>query len=61
MTEAELNRTNQLIEVLSRAIHFVLVVAGVLVIIAPKAIASFYTHFTTDSSKDAFELSLPVW
>lgn len=61
MNEAKLNQTNQLVEVLSKAIYFVLVIVGVSVVIAPKAIASFHSHFTTDSSDDTFELSLPVW
>lgn len=61
INEAKLNRTNALVEVLSKAIYFVIVIVGVSVIIAPEAIASFYNHFTTDSRNDAFELSLPVW
>lgn len=55
--KGNLEKTNELIELLSKVIHILIVNIGVPGIILPKAIFSFYKYFTTDAQNDAFELA----
>lgn len=52
------DRANGMVEFLSRAIHFIVVEAGVPGIILPKAILSFYKYVATDAKNDAFQLAV---
>lgn len=54
-----LYKTGELVELLSKVIHYVIVGASVLGF--PKAFASFYAYFIMDKQNDAFELPILLW
>lgn len=60
-SRAMLRKTIQHVEKLSGMVYFVAVKLGVPGITLPKAIASYFIYFTTDSGRDAFELPYPMW
>lgn len=53
----ELDKTNQLIELLSKILSLVVKIA-IPGVILPKAVLSFYKYCTTDARNDAFELPI---
>lgn len=56
-----LYKTNRLVELLSKVVHFFVVKIGIPGIILPKAIFSYYKYVTTDVGNDAFELAVASW
>lgn len=56
--KVELDRINEIVELLSTVIHILVVKIGVPCIILPKAILSFYKYIATDAGNDAFKLAV---
>lgn len=59
--KVKLNKTKQQIELLTQVIHFLVVKNGVVGVIMPKAIFSYYKYFATDAGNGAFELAVAAW
>lgn len=53
-------KSNHLMEKLSRIVYFI-AVGGVLGVVIPKAIVCFFKYYTTNLGRDAFDLPLPTW
>lgn len=60
-SKALYEKTDQLIERISKIIQFVMVYVSVPGFILPKAIFSLFIYSTTDLGPDALELPLPAW
>ena len=54
-------KTNQLTEILCKAIYVVLVLGGIAILVLPRAFYSYYLYFSIGDQDTAFKLSLPVW
>lgn len=52
------DKSNELAELLSKIVHFFIVIIGVPGVTLPKAFLSYYKYFTTDAQSDAFELTV---
>lgn len=60
-SRAMYEKTDRLVEKISKIIEFVFVYVSVPGYVLPKAIFSLFMYFTTDSGRNAFELPLPTW
>lgn len=58
---AKYEKTNALVETLSKAIQFVVVYVSAPGFVLPKAIYSFVMYSISDLGPDAFELPFPTW
>lgn len=54
-------KANNLLEKLSKIIHFIVVGTSGVLLVVPKAIISYLKYFTTNLGSEAFELSLLIW
>lgn len=54
-------KTNRIIEKLSETIHFATIKLGVLGLILPKAVTSYFIYFTTNAGSAAFDLPFSTW
>lgn len=54
-------KTNEIVELLSKAIRFIVTYASTFGFVLPKAIYCFYLYFMADMGEDAFELPFPTW
>lgn len=60
-SEKRFTKINRQVEKMSEIVYFIMVKISVPAILGPKAIHSYYTHFSTDLGADAFESPLPMW
>lgn len=54
-------KTNQLMEKISKIVYFFIVFVCVPGFVIPKICVSYFNYFTTNLGNDAFELSEPIW
>lgn len=60
-SKAICEKTNELVENLSKVVIFACKYGLGPCIVTPKVIVSFFMYFTTDAGNDAFDLPIPMW
>lgn len=60
-SKSKLNDANELVEILSKIIYFLVVYVCVPVFVLPKAALCIFMYLTSDSGSDVLELPLPIW
>lgn len=60
-SKAMYEKTNRLVEKISKFISFVIVYVSIPAFVLPKAIYCLFIYYTTDLGPDSFELPIPTW
>lgn len=60
-SRAMYEKTNHLMEKISKIVYFIIMNSSILGFVIPIAIISYLKYYTTNLGEDAFDLSIPVW